>query len=249
MGKNGENEYFHFTSVDSIPSIMQNGLQCQFGKNCLFLGDKKGEKISYSIGKEKAIEMFDLIFWRYLRCKEYGYNRDSFSKKSIEVIEQLLKTDSFEEWQGSGVFLKIDSIDDSEKNEEKPEDSYTKKTISPDKLKVCAIREKNTGRIISYSNFDVICYWLSQETEKYRDNNYPLIKYMFSDKKMYDAKIAEYSTGKYELSYIDIREMEMYLSIRPEQIGARTMDVSTESKRNISSVFKAFKNKIMGRLK
>lgn len=233
-------ECYHFTKIRYLESILNNGLQPMRGPNCSLLGDKKA-KVSYSVGKENAAKMFRSLFEIYLTCKEGIVSEEIFGEEHKKVIASK----SFEEWEELGVYLMFDGegIKKRNKNEAKPDDSYTKEAIPPEELKVCVIRDNRTGEVFS-SKYDIVCYW-SAESEQSQRSLYAM---------EYKEKITKFKNNEFYMDSIPLSEFcEMYLGIKGEkalttsQIGKKTESSPSEDKKGIAKIFENWINRLLGR--
>lgn len=184
---------FHFTRHKHLKDIFNNGLQPQYGLNCLLIDDKKGKKVSYSVEIDGAIDFFAGLY------ETYYFLFHSKSKSDDIIFETMvkdIKSKSFEEWQENGVYLMFDGDVLKQKNETEPFDAYTTESISPEMLKICVIKEKSTGKIFSYSKYDIIDYFISQNSD-----NYPFF-YML----MRGNKVKQFAGGNYFIEYMDFKD-------------------------------------------
>lgn len=200
-------ECFHFTKNKYLRTILEQGLQPTFGTNCSIIGDQVGAKVSYSIGSQGATKMFVGVHGIYSRMAEGRVNEEGFDEHSLKAIHELQQAKDFEEWEGQGVYLVFDGecIDEEHRVETKPYDAYTDMPISPEQLRVCVIRNKETGEMIS-SKYDIVNFWLAREQEKtgafYRMD--------------YSERIEELKSDKYEMEYV---ELARFCELHPELLG------------------------------
>ncbi len=237
-------ECFHFTKSKHLRSILENGLQPQFGANCSIIGDRIGEKVSYSVGSEEATRMFKGVYEKYCRISEGYVNIESFDENSRKAIQELQEAKDFEDWEGPGVYLMFNGecIDEEHRDETKPYDSYTDMPIPPEQLSVCVIRNRETGEIIT-SKYDVVSFWLA------RDKNKKISFYNME----YEDRIEEFKSDKYEMEYVEIaRFCEMHPEILGEEISSSELlpQVIEDKKRRfgLTNVIQ-FINKIKTKIK
>lgn len=199
-------ECFHFTKDRFLKSILENGLQPNYGANCSIIGDGKGEKISYSVGTEQATKMFEGLYGIYCRIADGRVNEAGFDERGKQAIAELQNATDFEDWEEPGVYLTFDGecISDLNMDESKPYDSYTHDSIPPEQLKVCVIRNKETGEIIS-SKYDIVSFWIA------RDKNHTFGFYDLQ----YADRIAEFEAEKYEMDYIGL---DLFCEMFPEKL-------------------------------
>ncbi len=236
-------ECFHFTKNKYLRTILEQGLQPTFGTNCSIIGDQVGAKVSYSVGSQGATKMFIGVHGIYSRMAEGRVNEEGFNERSLKAIHELQQAKDFEDWEGQGVYLVFDGecIAEEHRVETKPYDAYTDRPISPEQLRVCVIRNKETGEMIS-SKYDIVNFWLAREQEKtgafYRMD--------------YSERIEELKSDKYEMEYV---ELARFCELHPELLGEEK-DIQTtlpqvidESKskfgfNKIVEMFGKIKNKI-----
>ena len=236
-------ECFHFTKNKYLRTILEQGLQPTFGTNCSIIGDQVGAKVSYSVGTEGATKMFKGVYEIYSRMSDGRVNEETFNEHSLKAIHELQQAKDFEDWEGQGVYLVFDGecIAEEHRVETKPYDAYTDMPISPDQLKVCTIRNKETGEVIS-SKYDVVNFWIA------RDENQ---KFGFYNME-YADRIEEFKSDKYEMEYV---ELARFCELHPELLGEER-DIQTtlpqvidESKskfgfKKIAEMFGKIKSKI-----
>lgn len=239
-------ECFHFTKSKYLKSILENGLKPAFGANCSIIGDRAGAKVSYSVGSDEATTMFKGVYEKYSRISEGYVNIESFDEHSRKAIEALQQAENFEDWEGPGVYLMFDGecIDEAHRNESKPYDAYTDMAISPEQLKVCTIRNKETGEIIS-SKYDVASFWLARSQKE-------TISFFSME---YIDKIEKYKSDIYEMEYV---ELERFCELQTEMLGEekgesnllpQTIDESKFGFKKIAELFGKIKNKIKSAIK
>lgn len=207
---------FHFTKNRFLKSILKQGLQPKFGANCSIIGDGNGEKISYSIEQDKAVQMFMALYEIYYRIADGRVKEESYDEIGREAISDLQNSESFEEWEEPGVYLMFDGdyIENANNDESKPHDSYTDKTIPSEQLKVCVIKNKKTGEIFS-SKYDVVCFWIA------KSNNKRFSFYCMD----YKERINEFKSEEFEMDYIELSKFcEMY----PEKLEEKKVDFTED---------------------
>ena len=236
-------ECFHFTKNKYLRTILEQGLQPTFGTNCSIIGDQVGAKVSYSVGSQGATKMFVGVHGIYSRMAEGRVNEEGFNERSLKAIHELQQAKDFEDWEGQGVYLVFDGecIAEEHRVETKPYDAYTDRPISPEQLRVCVIRNKETGEMIS-SKYDIVNFWLAREQEETG------IFYRMD----YEERIEELKSDKYEMEYVEIaRFCEMHPELLGEEKDIQTTlpQVIDESKskfgfKKIAEMFGKIKNKI-----
>jgi len=133
-------------------------------------------------------------------------NEEGYDDRGKKAIAKLQNSSSFEEWEEQGVYLMFDGdcISDSNMDEFKPYDSYTYTAIPPEQLKVCVIKNKETGEIIT-SKYDIVCFWIA------RSNNQEMGFYNVE----YKDRIKEFESEKYEMEYIGL---DLFCEMFPEKL-------------------------------
>ena len=236
-------ECFHFTKNKYLRNILENGLQPTFGTNCSIIGDRVGAKVSYSVGSDGATKMFKGVYEIYSRMVDGHVIEESFDENSLRTIYELQQSKDFEDWEGQGVYLVFDGkcIDERHRVEDKPYDAYTDKPIAPGQLKVCTIRNKETGEVIS-SKYDVVNFWLARD----KDAKFGFYNMEYAD------RIEEFKSDTYEMEYIELeRFCELYPELLSGEIESSDLlpQVIDESKskfelKKIRDVLDKIKNKI-----
>ena len=157
-------ECFHFTNLDRFSSIKQYGLVPRLEENSKAVKDIK-PKVSFSDGKYAAAGLMADFYQVY--CSIKNGTRDK-SKTDPDLEKKVLSSNSFEEFLGDGMYLMFDGSDientGGNNGHINPFDAGTIETIDPDKLKVCVLKDAETGEI-SYSKYEYAFYLMSNLTE------------------------------------------------------------------------------------
>lgn len=150
-------ECYHFTSLDRAFSIKKFGLSPRVGDNSQTVKDSS-KKVSFSDGKYAAAGLMADFYKVYTDIKTG--KRDK-SKIDPNLAKKVINSKSFEDFLGDGMYLMFDgsNIENTGGNNGhiNPFDAGTKETIEPDKLKVCVLKNEQTGKI-SYSKYDFAQY-------------------------------------------------------------------------------------------
>ena len=200
---------YHMTSLDRLESISKQGLTPRNEENSKLINDDK-VKVFFSEGYEGAIALFvdfELIYEK-INNKEIVLD-----DKSLE--EKVLNSKDFKNYLKEGVYLEFSG--DNIENERNFENGCTNKTISPEILNVCILKDKETKET-TYSRFDIIKYMMSKKQPQ--DIKYYGVKYEGSPnfdeatkriqgkiKKYYEEheqEINKFKNKKYDLEYIPI---------------------------------------------
>ena len=157
-------ECFHFTNLDRFSSIKQYGLVPRLEENSKAVKDTT-PKVSFSDGKYAAAGLMAVFYQVY--CSIKNGTRDK-SKTDPDLEKKVLSSKSFEEFLGDGMYLMFDGSDientGGNNGHINPFDAGTTETIEPDKLKVCVLKDAETGEI-SYSKYEYAFYLMSNLTE------------------------------------------------------------------------------------
>ena len=155
-------EYYRHSPISDLKSIMTNGLNPDKAKSNLrgYISDQR-QKVFYSEGKEGAITLDCNFRSKFKQTKD---KQSEFYNKKAEEYETM---DAFLKANDKGqerVFLKIKDMElINEQNinqEDRYADAYTSKTIPPDKIYVCVLKNPKTGDI-THRREDVIKYMMS----------------------------------------------------------------------------------------
>ena len=129
-------ECFHFTYLNRAFSIREKGLTARVEDNSQVVKDTS-TKVSFSDGTNHDME------------------------------KKVLESESFEEFLGDGMYFIFDgtNIENTGGNSGhiNPFDAGTKESINPNDLKVCMLRNKQTGEL-AYSKFDFAQYLMMNLT-------------------------------------------------------------------------------------
>ena len=197
---NNHQYLYHNTHVYSLKSILEFGLKVANGKMSKAINDKK-VKVFFSEGIEGAIAMAE----NFKRNFEYMKKGTEWEYKSLE--------DFLEE----RVFLRFwsDDIINENTGDFSFADGYTSQEIPPNKLKVCVLKNIQTGKI-SYQRDDILKYMLATHPfEKFKNGN---DKHKSDIAKYYEERLEELSNFDskiYILEDMDLDKFyEQYISNR-----------------------------------
>lgn len=203
--------YYHMTSLDRLVSISKMGLTSRNENNSKLINDEKN-KVFFSEGFEGTIALFVDFEIVYENIKE---GKSNIVDKEIE--NKVIKSKNITEYLGQGVYLQFDGA--GIENERNFENGCTDKTISPEKLSVCILKNKNND-FVTFSRFEIIKYMMAQimpNQIKYYgakylgapDFNAATIRIQEKVKKHYarhEQEIAKYTNNDYVLEYIPISD-------------------------------------------
>lgn len=224
-------KYYHITSYENLESISKNGLVPNRGERTRSIGDKRNS-IFLSLGIQNAILMYSSLLYHYnsyagdrglKTIKFYKDKIESYHKLAkkkpldeediaeleaipgvIEWIYQIMEYKDFFEYIGDGVYLTISGITDITTTD--PQDCYTDQIISPEKIKVVLLKNKETGEIIDYRE-QILAYFMSViPIESILDNVHNVLT-IKSVKDLYDNKlndISYYNSDNFEIKEIPI---------------------------------------------
>lgn len=144
---------YHMTSISNINSIARSGLIPLNGDNGKLIGETK-TKVYFSEGFAGAIALyvdFNIVFEKI---------KNGILKVVDKQIEnKVVSAKDLKEYLGFGVYLCFEG--EEIKNERNFENGCTDQIISPEKLYVCGLRDKET-RKVNFSRFDIIHYMMAQ---------------------------------------------------------------------------------------
>lgn len=164
---------YHTTKIKFLSSILKNGLQPIYGNNSYLTADSRIGKISYSVGIQGATKTFNVFNRFYNAVLDGAINEENFKEslstqefaKHQQSIEDIRNSSSFQDWIKDNIYLCFDGDFLSEKNEDKPEDSYTTQSIPAKQLKVCVIKNNRDNTIFSYSMVDIYSFFFAKNPE------------------------------------------------------------------------------------
>ena len=160
-------ECFHFTTLERLNNINKNGLEARSEDRSKAVSDSK-KKISYSDSKIGAIGLYCNFEQVYLEFK-VGIRPKRNTPEEFEMRDKILQTKDMEEFLGDGLYLMFDGtgIDNTGGNTGHGGiyDASTYKSIPSNKLKVCLIKDNDTGTY-SYSRKDFIHFLMASMTEE-----------------------------------------------------------------------------------
>lgn len=137
---------YHTTKIEFIESILQSGLLPKNGKNSNAINDKKS-KVCFSEGIEGLI----------------GLTME-FQRKFDEKYKYEYK--SLEDFLGDSIYITFDLEDII--NQGNYIDGKIDNSISPEKIRVCTLKNMKTGEV-SYNRDDLVKYFMSKvPVEEYK---------------------------------------------------------------------------------
>lgn len=199
-------ECFHFTYLNRAFSINETGLNKRLEDNSKALKDTEA-KISYSDGRYAAAGLF-ANFYRVYNDIKTG-KRDP-KRTDPDLAKKVMASKSFEEFLGNGMYLMFDgtTIENTggNKGHINPFDAGTKETINPEDLKVCMLKDADTGDI-SYSKYDYAFYLmetLSEEDKSKLPSN--LLDDIAFYKKEHPEQVKKFQEHHYEEEIISLND-------------------------------------------
>jgi hypothetical protein len=192
-------ECFHFTTLDRMYSIKNNGLQCRLEDNSKSVGDSKS-KISFSDSNIGAIGLyanFEQVYLEYKIGKRPKHN----TPEELQMKDKILATKNMEEFLGDGLYLVFDGtgIENEGGNTGKGGiyDASTRTSISAQNLKVGLIKNNDTGEY-SYSRTDYIHYLMANlKEEEYSQMIEPMQERYDAYCEAHKDEIEKFKTGNY----------------------------------------------------
>lgn len=223
--KNEEKMYYHHTKVEYLQSIIEKGLRPENGANSKVTSDKKS-KVFISEEMKGAIAMASAFQFKF-----------NTMKKGTE-----LENADINEFLGERVFLRFPAkgIENENTNDFAFADGWISETIEPSKIKVCILKNLETGEI-SYQRDDIINYMLAVTPKENFENL--ANRHKFHIEKYYESRnkeIEKIDTNKYSLEDLEIEKFyEQFIKNRDnsdrkkystQQIGKTTINTSTMQK-------------------
>lgn len=218
---------YHTTKLQYLRSILQSGLQPDYGRNSSLVGDKRKGKIYYSAGIQATVKMFSSFDASYYRVHDENINEEEFKRnlssedyiKHQKYIKDILNSKSFEDFIKDNVYLCFSGERLSDKNEDKPMDSYTSESISPDQLSVCVIRKRSDGSIYAFSMKDIYSYFNAKDSSL--ETGLEVLDF--------EDTINKYQSDEYYMDYISLQRFcDMYPELTIESGKVKTVILSEE---------------------
>lgn len=167
-------KYYHMTEYKNLDSIMEQGLIPTYGDRTRLIGDER-RAVFFSKGIANAIRMYcNLRSYYESRTEEKGAKAIKFYEeklngykqlekegnelseenlkeieaihKVIENTKEMMNYNDFFEYIGEGVYLTFSDVENVESFDEK--DCYTFDVISPDKINIVLLKNKETEEIV-----------------------------------------------------------------------------------------------------
>ena len=158
-------ECYHFTYLNRAFSIRDIGLVPRIEDNSRSVKDAS-EKVSFSDGRYAAAFLMANFYKVYMDVKEG--RRDESQTDSI-MAKKIRESKSFEDLLGDGMYLVFDGTDventGGNRGHINPFDAGTRENIAPKDLKVCLLRNDETGEI-TYSKYDFAQYLIANLTQE-----------------------------------------------------------------------------------
>ena len=175
---------YHFDKNKWMRYIKDNGLVPHNGQNSQSIKDDK-KVVFYSQGEEGAVVMYMDFLKHYEDFKgekgdkviaqyddavagriELSEDEMNSLRSQVNEINRIRETDSIEEYVGEGPYLKISEVEDETIDDKHFNfaNSWTTKTIPPEKLSVMVLKDKNGGKDLSEKG-DIIDFFLGEMTE------------------------------------------------------------------------------------
>lgn len=241
-------ECFHFTNLDRLSSIKQYGLIPRLEDNSKVVKDT-APKVSFSDGRYAAAGLMADFYQVY--CSIKNGTRDK-SKTDPDLEKKILSSSSFEDFLGDGMYLMFDGSDientGGNNGQINPFDAGTTQTIPPDKLKVCVLRDVETGEI-SYSKYEYAFYLMANLTEddkKKFEGSMLLeeIEQFQQDHLEIAEKFSKHSFTEEIISMDEFQEIMKYkddkkISIKGAVRNAITQGIATEDIKRVESIERA----------
>ena len=196
---------YHHTRIADLEKILNTGLEPRIGIMSRLINEKK-LKVFFSESMKGTIIMAAAF-------------QETFDDIKMGTAWE---NRTFEEFLDARVFLRfnsniVENENDTENENERDADGYTSKSIAPEHLRVCLLKNIQTGEI-SYQRDDILKYMCSINPIDSFDKE---LQYYI--KKYYDYKfngLEEYNSSYYSLEDIDLCEFfKKYITNGRETIG------------------------------
>lgn len=224
-------ECFHFTYLNRAFSIREAGLAPRVEDNSKAVKDSS-DKVSFSDGRYAAAALMANFYKVYTEIKTGQRNKN---KTDPDLEKRVLASESFEDFLGDGMYFIFDGTDientGGNKGHINPFDAGTKESIEPNKLKVCMLRNEQTGEL-SYSKFDFAQYLMVNLTqEDYSKMPDELISDIEYYKENHADKMNRFRNSEYSVEFMSLDEFcEVYKKEIDEDIkkqeSKRSKDIS-----------------------
>lgn len=199
-------ECFHFTYLNRAYSIGKTGLTPRIEDNSQAVKDSSA-KVSFSDGRYAAAGLMANFYRVYTDIKTG--KRDP-SRTDPDLAKRIIASKSFEDFLGTGMYFMFDGTNIENTGGNKGHinafDAGTKETIAPEKLKVCTLRNKQTGEL-SYSKFDFALYLMSNLTQ---DDYSKMPKEIIEDinvyKQAHAEEISRFESSSYSVEFMSLDE-------------------------------------------
>ena len=149
---------YHFTKLNRAYQIEKKGLEPRIEGNSKAINDND-PKISFSDGKIATAGLFANFYDVYMAMNEGKRN---------PTDKKVISSKDIEDYLGEGIYLMFDGTNientGGNKGHINPFDAATTKSISPEALNVCVLRD-NSGNI-HYSQYDYIKYIIANLTKE-----------------------------------------------------------------------------------
>lgn len=199
-------ECFHFTYLNRAFSIRETGLTPRIEDNSKAVKDSS-EKVSFSDGRYAAAALMANFYRVYTDIKTGKRDKD---KTDSNLEKRVIASENFEDFLGDGMYLVFDGTDientGGNKGHINPFDAGTRESIESNKLKVCMLRNEQTGEI-SYSKFDFAQYLMMNLTQ---DDYSKMPDGLISDIEYYKEnhadKMNRFKNSDYSLEFMTLDE-------------------------------------------
>ncbi len=174
--------YYHHTKLKNVLKILETGLVSKIGEASKF-GNETIPKVYFSEGIEGVLAISEVF-------------QDRFNSLMREQGKMEWKNKNVEEYLGESIYLCFDGKDIENENPDKENafrNGYTSKNISPQKLKICILRNIYTNQILWHRD-DIIKYMLA---------NYPIDNFQNGDEYQKQEITNYYSFRQKELLQTD----------------------------------------------
>lgn len=224
-------ECFHFTYLNRAFSIRETGLTPRIEDNSKAVKDSS-DKVSFSDGRYAAAALMANFYRVYTDIKTGKREKD---KTDPDLEKRVIASESFEDFLGDGMYFIFDGTDientGGNKGHINPFDAGTKESIEPNKLKVCMLRNEQTGEL-SYSKFDFAQYLMMNLTQddysKMPDELIGDIEYY---KENHTDEMNRFKNSEYSLEFMTLDE---FCQVYKKEIDEDIKKQEAKSSKDIS---------------
>lgn len=235
-------ECFHFTYLNRAYSISQIGLAPRIEDNSRVVKDSAA-KISFSDGRYAAAGLMANFYRIYTDIKEG--KRDP-SRTDPDLAKKIIASKSFEDFLGDGMYLVFDGtgIENTGGNRGHINafDAATREKIEPNKLKVCVLKNHQTGEL-SYSKYDFAQYLMAHLTpDDYSKMPDQIVSDLSFYKNTHADAIHKFESQDYSLEFMSLDEFCQTFKEEIDASIAQSTKIYDEAELTSTNNIKSFEN-------